>query len=168
MSNAASKLGMPPLGVLGFPPKKKPDPTLNDCLYSVYGNLTSLSLVAKCGHWNVKGSSFYGLHLLFEQIRESAQCEIDPLAKLMRARDLDIPVDYGTLASISTIEFPHPRCTADQFLLCLIAAIKELGRVLDIANTAAVKDNCLASINMLGKIAEQNATRYYLINSVIS
>ena len=168
MSNAAGKLGLPPLGVIGFPKQKKPDTTLNDSLYLVYGNLNALSLVAKCCHWNVKGSNFYELHLLFDRIYESAYTEIDPLAELMRARDLDIPVDYGTLASISTIEFPHPRCTADQFVLCLLAAIKEFGRVLDSANIAATKENCFASINLLGEIAQSNANRYYLVNSTAS
>lgn len=169
MNSATPNSGVPPLGVLGFPKQRKTNTkSLNDNLYLVYGNLNALSLVAKCCHWNVKGISFYQLHLLFDRIYESAYEEIDRVAELMRGRNLDIPVDYGTLASISTIEFPHPKCSSDQFIFCLMAAIKEMGRVLELANISATKENCYASINMLGDFAEKNTERYFLLNSVIS
>ena len=74
--------------------KKKPElvSTLNDIpatareqlvviLNQVLADMSDLYSQAKQAHWNVRGTSFYSLHLLFDQVAASAEEPLDDIAE---------------------------------------------------------------------------------------
>lgn len=56
-----------------------------DRLNRTLADATVLQTHAKFAHWNVKGMSFYGLHLLFDEIAEDLESHVDLLAERITA-----------------------------------------------------------------------------------
>ncbi|GIW87650.1 MAG: DNA starvation/stationary phase protection protein [Isosphaeraceae bacterium] len=59
--------------------------SVTERLNGYLATLTDLYSQAKHAHWNVRGSEFYQLHLLFDRVAEMVESHIDPLAERITA-----------------------------------------------------------------------------------
>ena len=102
-------------------------------LNQLLADLTDLYSQTKQAHWNVRGLHFYSLHRLFDEVAESVEGHIDPLAERIVARG---GVANGTVrqaaAQSSLAEFPtecaeglaYLTALAERFAQCGAAARK--------------------------------------------
>jgi DNA-binding ferritin-like protein len=136
-------------------------------MYNYFKNTLAVLKAARdhyrSAHWNVKGDSFYGDHLLYERLYEDVEEEIDSFAEKMIG--ICGPIhDYGEnarkVSSISqkwaVIDCPHRRSlkvekTVTRFLEKLHAKLEETDQI-----TLGLGD-------MITGIADKHEEHLYLI-----
>jgi len=57
----------------------------SDCLLDLLALLRAVQVIHQNAHWNVKGETYYGDHLLFQRLYEAVGAEIDTLAEKITA-----------------------------------------------------------------------------------
>ena len=76
-------------------------------LNQVLADLTDLYSQSKQAHWNVRGRLFFTLHKLFDELAESVEEHIDPLAERITALGGIATGTVRQVAALSTLpEFP--------------------------------------------------------------
>lgn len=139
---------------------------LIQAMIRVYADAQSLYLAAEGSHWNVTGSDFYQLHLLFSRLYESIGGEIDRIAEHVRYLGGKVPFSYQSLQQYSSIAFPSELSSSDAFVGGLIAAIGQFEATCTEAMEVAKANNAEGSINILADLLEQQVgTWNYLLRS---
>ena len=124
--------------------------TVIELLNASLADLNDLKSQTKYAHWNVKGPSFYSLHLLFDQLAAGFDEQIDTVAERIAALG---GVAHGTIrqaaANSSLDEFPEN-----------IGSDLEFARVLAqrFASTAA---SVRANIDRTGELGDQGTADLY-------
>ena len=97
-------------------------------LNQLLADLTDLYSQTKQAHWNVRGLHFYSLHRLFDEVAESVEGHIDPLAERIVALG---GVASGTVrqaaAQSSLTEFPTERAEGLAYLTALAERFAQCG-----------------------------------------
>ena len=70
-----------------------------DGLAQLLANTYTTYLKTQNFHWNVIGSDFYALHLLFEKQYEELSEEVDEIAERIRALGFSVDATFSDLAS---------------------------------------------------------------------
>ena len=119
--------------------RKKVAAILNQML----ADLTDLYSQTKQAHWNVRGRHFYSLHKLFDELAETVEGHIDPLAERIVALG---GVASGTVrqaaARSSLSEFPTERADELGYVSALVERFAQSGTAArkGIDDTAALRD----------------------------
>ncbi len=91
-------------------------------------------------HWNVRGPSFFSLHMAFEQQYTELFAAVDEIAERLRALGSLAPGGLATLAKMSGISEIHEDASARDMVEHLILAnqhvIKNLAKARDLADDA--------------------------------
>ena len=77
-------------------------------------------------HWNVRGPSFFSLHLAFEQQYTELFTAVDEIAERIRAKDALAPGGLANLAQMAGIEEIAEDASAETMVQHLIAANEKL------------------------------------------
>ena len=91
--------------------------TICEMLNSRLAEAIDLGLQAKQAHWNVKGSSFYALHKLFDEIAEGVQEHVDDIAERL--------VQLGGIAE-GTISALEQRSKLPEYPLTIADGVEHL------------------------------------------
>ena len=91
--------------------------TICEMLNSRLAEAIDLGLQAKQAHWNVKGSSFYALHKLFDEIAEGVQEHVDDIAERL--------VQLGGIAE-GTISVLEQRSKLPEYPLTIADGVEHL------------------------------------------
>lgn len=136
-----------------------------DRLMMCFKLLRNLELLSQQAHWNIKGDSFYQLHLLFERIYNLLHEFVDRYAENMRSQFILVPNSPKFLSDCK-MEFPDKVDQTGKKYLELVHAGNSL------LKECAVEcmDMCTklgkhGIANMLQDLIEGTGTIYYLIES---
>ena len=91
--------------------------TICEMLNSRLAEAIDIGLQAKQAHWNVKGSSFYALHKLFDEIAEGVQEHVDDIAERL--------VQLGGIAE-GTISALEKRSKLPEYPLTIADGVEHL------------------------------------------
>lgn len=102
-------------------------------------------------HWNVRGTEFYSLHLLFEKHYEEMAEEIDEIAERIRALGFFVEASFSSFSELSSIKEEEKVLSAKEMLNSLVQGhevyIREARRVAEIAD----RELDFATVDMLGR-----------------
>lgn len=88
-------------------------------------------------HWNVRGPSFFALHMAFEEQYTELFTAVDDIAERIRALGALAPGGLGNLAKMAGIEEIKEDATAEEMVKHLVAANLKLVDALKAARDAA-------------------------------
>lgn len=95
--------------------------TCADALSSVLANTYVLYLKTHNYHWNVEGSNFRSLHLMFEEQYQEMWAALDEIAERIRALGEYAPGTYGKFVELATIKENQDLPAANDMLAELLA-----------------------------------------------
>lgn len=87
-----------------------------DGLKTVLANSYALYVKTQNYHWNVEGSNFSSLHLLFEQQYQELAIAIDALAEYVRACGDKVPATFEFYQSSAKIGAGNPALNSDRMV----------------------------------------------------
>lgn len=136
---------------------------MNILLAEIY----ALYLKTQNYHWNVKGTNFFALHLLFEQQYKEQAEAIDELAEKIRSMGIKVQADLTYFASNSTISLPNKDLSPEGMIKDLakshevtISKLYELSEAANAANNKTIDDFAIQ------RIAAHEQQRWMLLSSV--
>ncbi|MEQ9824987.1 MAG: DNA starvation/stationary phase protection protein [Puniceicoccaceae bacterium] len=88
-------------------------------------------------HWNVRGPSFFALHMAFEEQYTELFTAVDDIAERIRALGALAPGGLGNLAKMAGIDEIKEDATAEEMVKHLVAANLKLVDALKAARDAA-------------------------------
>ena len=124
---------------------------ISEGLARVLAETYTLYLKTQNFHWNVRGTEFYSLHLLFEkQYQEMAEA-VDEIAERIRALGFFVDASFSAFAERSSIKEEENVLNAKEMLTSLVQGhemlIREGRRVAEIAD----RELDFATVDMLGR-----------------
>jgi starvation-inducible DNA-binding protein len=106
-----------------------------DELKILFASVYTLYLNTQSAHWQVKGPSFYSLHMLFEKEYQAIALQVDALAELIVMNDVLVPANFADIIRLSAIENFASTSNANVLLTHLIngneMVIKLITQMLD-------------------------------------
>jgi starvation-inducible DNA-binding protein len=124
---------------------------ISDGLSRLLAEVYTLYLKAQNFHWNVMGTEFYPLHLLFEKQYEEMAEEVDEIAERIRALGFFVDASFPAFSELSTIKSEEKVLHAKEMLISLLQGhetyIREARRVAEIAD----RELDFATVDMLGR-----------------
>lgn len=136
---------------------------MNILLAEIY----ALYLKTQNYHWNVKGTNFFALHLLFEQQYKEQAEAIDELAEKIRSMGIKAQADLPYFASNSTISLPNKDLSPEDMIKDLakshevtISKFYALSEAANAANNKTVDDFAIQ------RIAAHEQQRWMLLSSL--
>ncbi len=72
-------------------------------------------------HWNVKGPTFRGLHLLFEEQYNEIWASVDDIAERIRALGQAAPMGVSAMGNLTSLKDGDPSLSAEDMLKDLVA-----------------------------------------------
>lgn len=72
-------------------------------------------------HWNVKGPTFRGLHLLFEEQYNEIWASVDDIAERIRALGQAAPMGVSAMGNLTSLKDGDPTLSAEDMLKDLVA-----------------------------------------------
>ena len=124
---------------------------ISEGLTRVLAETYALYLKTQNFHWNVRGSEFYSLHLLFEkQYQEMAEA-VDEIAERIRALGFFVDASFSAFSENSSVKEEKKVLNAKEMLASLVQGhetlIREGRRVAEIAD----RELDFATVDMLGR-----------------
>lgn len=120
-------------------------------LERVLADTYTLYLKTQSCHWNVRGSDFYPLHLLFESHYQEMAQAIDEIAERMGALGFFVQASFSYFKGKTKIKEAEKVLTAKEMVIALVEghelALKEIRAVMEVAERE--KDG--ASVDLLGR-----------------
>ncbi len=136
-----------------------------DRLMVCFKLLRNLGLLSQQAHWNIKGDSFYQLHLLFERIYNLLHDFVDRYAENMRTMFILVPNSPKFLSDCK-MEFPdNPNQTGKKYLELIHAGNRMLAECSTECMDMCSKTGKQGIANMLQDLIEATGTIYYLVES---
>ena len=136
---------------------------MNILLAEIY----ALYLKTQNYHWNVKGTNFYNLHLLFEQQYKEQVEAVDELAEKIRSMGINVQADLQYFASHSTISLPNKDFSAADMIKDLtenheviISKFYALSEAANAANNKTIDDFAIQ------RIAAHEQQKWMLFSSI--
>ena len=136
-------------------------------LVLVFCNLQMFRQKALYFHWNVTGSSFYQLHLLFERVYNEVAPYEDRLAEHIRGYGR-APGLYSAYLQLSSLQEVQTVPAAPDMVANLQQDISLVRRDLDLAIKKATSLSKQGTVNLLGELAETFDVVSYLLTSQIA
>ena len=99
-----------------------------DSLTKYLASTYTLYLKTQNFHWNVTGSDFYQLHLLFEKQYEDLSGATDELAERIRALGFRAPASFAEYLKLSTIQEEPKTVKANDMVAQLLADNQTMAR----------------------------------------
>ncbi len=138
-----------------------------DGLSGYLANLYSLYLKTQNFHWNVTGSEFYSLHLLFEKHYEAMAEEIDEVAERIRSLGMMVDASFSSFKKLSSIGEEHKKLTSKDMLLYLIEGHQVLirqGR--SVSEEAEHAQDC-GTVDMMGRRMGEHEKMLWMLRSQV-
>ena len=136
---------------------------MNTLLAEIY----ALYLKTQNYHWNVKGTNFYNLHLLFEQQYKEQIEAIDELAEKIRSIGINVQADLQYFASYSTISLPNKDLSAAEMIKDLIEShTVMINKFYDLSEAASAANNKTIDDFAIQGIAAHEQQRWMLLSSI--
>lgn len=136
-----------------------------DRLVMCFKVLRNLELLSQQAHWNVKGESFYQLHLMFERIYNLLHDFVDRYAENMRTQFILVPNSPKFLSDCK-VQFPDtPNQTGKKYLELVHAANRMLAECATDCMDMCTKLGKAGIANMLQDLVETTGTIYFLVES---
>jgi len=124
---------------------------ISDGLSRVLAESYTLYLKTQNFHWNVRGTEFYSLHLLFEKQYEELAEEIDEIAERIRALGFFVDASFSSFSELASIKEEKKVLNAKEMLTSLVQGhetwSREARRVAEIAD----RELDFATVDMLGR-----------------
>ncbi|MBL0725999.1 MAG: DNA starvation/stationary phase protection protein [Alphaproteobacteria bacterium] len=140
------------------------DKTRAQQLEVLLATIYSLLLKTQNYHWNVKGSSFYSLHLLFEKHYNELAVEVDSVAEVISALGHLVPASFAEYSAISLIKDSNKNVI--KFTDMLSNLVKDHRLLISHIEELLPKFNGLDSVtNLLSGIVEKHTTMAWMLNS---
>jgi len=143
--------------------KKKQEPTLIDTLRKVVADSYALLGQTHICHWNVRGPSFFSLHLAFEEQYTELFTAIDVVAERIRALGSLAPGGLGNLAKMAGTKEIKEDASANEMVKHLISLnanlVRDLKAARDLAGNAG--DTQTEDL-MIGRIQVHDKTIWML------
>jgi len=136
-----------------------------DRLIMCFKLLRNLELLSQQAHWNIKGDSFYQLHLMFGRIYELLNGFVDRYAENMRSQFILVPNSPKFLSDCK-IEFPDKvDQTGKRYLELIHAGNSLLKECATECMDMCTKLGKAGIANALQDLIEATGTIYYLVES---
>lgn len=97
-----------------------------EILIKILATTYSLYLKTQNFHWNVKGSDFYALHIMFQKQYEELAEAIDEIAERGRAMDHFIPGSFSEFETLSEVKGESEFLQAKEMLNRLLSGHETL------------------------------------------
>lgn len=124
-----------------------------------------LYLKTQNSHWNLMGSEFYALHLLFEKQYKELADAIDEIAERIRALGFFVEATTSAFRNLSSIPEEGKLLSRKEMLEHLIhgheVVIKEARRLSQIAD----KERDAATVDMMGKRLNAHEKAAWMLRS---
>lgn len=129
--------------------------------YELLKAQNDLVIASRLAHWNVRGSSFYEFHLLFERIYDTTSEKVDVLVEVLRGLGYSPTFEefagpsgeLSTFAGIALVEMLTGHATT---YMATLLKLRD-----------AVKDEAMATglVNLLEQLCEDATTVLYLLSA---
>jgi len=134
-------------------------------LFVVLADVSTLVIKSHNFHWNVSGTKFYYLHLLFERIYNNLVDDPDEIAEHTRYYNYSIPATQKSFISLSNIKeldiIPNPEVMADILYNDFLILREDLNKT----NQIAAKLNLQATVNLISGLLQDYQGLAYLLAS---
>jgi starvation-inducible DNA-binding protein len=138
---------------------------LIESLFIVLADISTLVVKSRNFHWNVSGTNFYHLHLLFERIYSNLVDDPDELAEHTRYYNYSIPATQKAFISLSNIKeleiIPEPYNMATILAKDFLILRDDLNK----ANEIATKLNLQSTVNLISGLLQKYQSLAYLLAS---
>ncbi len=141
---------------------------ITNTLKIILANSYILYLKTQNYHWNVTGSNFYSLHLLFESQYKDLSDAIDLIAERIRAIGSKAPANITYYQNNSSIKDGNENYSATEMLEDLMKDQKIITKLLYKSMDIAKKHNDETTISMLADRIEIHDKNHWMINSLLS
>lgn len=124
---------------------------ISDALFYVLADTYALYLNTQNFHWNIKGTEFYSLHLLFEKHYEELAAATDEIAERIRALGYYVDASFEAFQKRSDVKGESKLLNIKEMLQKLIEGHETLiRRARKVAETAD-QEGDFATVDMLGR-----------------
>src|ERR1035437_15512 len=100
-------------------------------------------------HWNVTGSMFNTLHLMFETQYNELWLSIDTIAERIRALDAFAPGSYAELSKLTSLKESNGKLNAKEMIAELLNGHETVARAARTLSLVAQKANDDATLDLL-------------------
>jgi starvation-inducible DNA-binding protein len=124
---------------------------ISEGLFRLLADTYALYLKSQNFHWNVTGTEFYSLHILFEKHYEEMAGAVDEVAERIRALGFYVDASFSSFKNKTALNEEDKVLTSKEMLHHLVEGhellIKGARRVAEIAD----KEGDFATVDMLGR-----------------
>lgn len=143
---------------IGAADRRKVAEKLSEVLEGVYSLLLRTQMV----HWNVRGASFHGVHILTEQQYKTLFEAIDIIAERILSLGFGVPAKNGAIIAPTSAPF-DPKETADGMLERLAAEHEACARTArETAEIADEADDLVTADMLTDRLAEHEKAIWML------
>lgn len=136
---------------------------MNMLLAEIY----ALYLKTQNYHWNIKGTNFFALHLLFEQQYKEQAEAIDELAEKIRSMGIKVQADLAYFASNSTISLPNEDLSPEGMIKDLIESHEIIiGKFYALSEAANAANNKTVDDFAIQRISAHEQQKWMLLSSL--
>lgn len=140
---------------------------ISDGLSVLLADSYALYLKTQNFHWNITGSEFYSLHLLFEKHYEEMAEALDEIAERIRALGFYIDASFTGFKNLTAISEEHRVRTAkemiQELLKCHEIVVRQVRNLAEIAE----QENDTATGDLLGRRLNFHEKASWMLRSQI-
>jgi starvation-inducible DNA-binding protein len=141
--------------------------SVTDGLKKVLADSYALALKTQNYHWNVEGTRFRELHLMFQEQYTELAAAIDEVAERIRALGEKSPGGFAEFTKLSAIKDGHSNYDENQMVKDLWQSHQTLVTTLKKAHAAAEKAGDEPTVDLLvGRMAVHEKTAWMLRSSL--
>ncbi len=141
--------------------------SVTDGLKKVLADSYSLALKTQNYHWNVEGTRFRELHLMFQEQYNELAAAIDEVAERIRALGEKSPGSFAEFGKLSVMKEGHSNYDENQMVKDLWQSHQTIGATLKKAHAAAEKAEDEPTVDLLvGRMAVHEKTAWMLKSSL--
>lgn len=135
-------------------------------LTKTVAGLIDLRQQIKQSHWNVTGSNFIGLHLLFDKLADELNESADMAAERQRALGFPVRGSLQQTARLTPLpEYPEELTKSDDVLVHLITAYRALATNVNVVIQAVTNDGDFGTADLLTDCVRQLDQHLFLLKS---
>ena len=124
---------------------------ISDGLMVCLSNTYAIYLKTQNYHWNVTGSDFFSLHILFEKQYEELAEAVDEIAERIRALGYYVDATFGSFKAHTDVKEGDKVLNEKEMIAALVDAhgvfIRHARKVAEVAD----QDGDFATVDMLGR-----------------
>ena len=140
---------------------------ISEGLASLLADTYATYLKTQSFHWNVTGSEFFSLHLLFEKQYVELAEHIDELAERIRALGLFIDASFSAFIEKTAVKEETKVLVAKEMVQELVRAHEIIIRSARNLSQIAEKENDAATVDLLGRALNMHEKQAWMLRSQI-